>query len=116
MFGWNLDSERVFGQAEGMPRTRVRRRRLVLTGLIVVLTACLLGPVGHAFVAGAEVRKTSQHTYVVRPGDTLWSIAGREVAPGVDPRPMIDAIERANGGVAAGMLVAGRPHVIPASA
>ena len=43
-------------------------------------------------------------TYVVEPGDTLWSIA-RRVAPGRDPRPVVDGLIKANdlrGGLQAG--------------
>jgi Tfp pilus assembly protein FimV len=36
-------------------------------------------------------------TYVVRPGDTLWSIAAA-IAPDSDPRPVVDALRDANGG------------------
>jgi len=49
---------------------------------------------------------------VVRPGDTLWSIA-RRVAPGQDPRGVVDAIADANG-VEAGSLVPGQTLVLPA--
>jgi hypothetical protein len=41
---------------------------------------------------------------VVQPGDTLWGIA-RQVAPGRDPRPVVDEIVEANdlrGGLQAG--------------
>jgi len=49
---------------------------------------------------------------VVRPGDTLWLIA-RRVAPGQDPRGVVDAIVGANG-VEAGSLVPGQTLVLPA--
>ena len=51
-------------------------------------------------------------TYRVQKGDSLWSIAER-LAPTEDPRPMVDAIARANG-LAAGDLVPGQSLVIPA--
>ena len=35
--------------------------------------------------------------YVVRPGDTLWTIAA-EIAPDDDPRAVVDALREANGG------------------
>ena len=36
-------------------------------------------------------------TYVVEPGDTVWSIAAA-LAPDADPRPLVDEIVDANGG------------------
>jgi hypothetical protein len=70
-----------------------RRRRLaaVVMGVGVVLAA------GHAGAAlggtslaapGARPRVVS---HVVEPGDTLWSVA-RDLAPGSDPRPVVDAL------------------------
>jgi hypothetical protein len=37
--------------------------------------------------------------YVVQPGDTWWDLAA-SVAPGEDPRPVVDALIEANGGAA----------------
>jgi nucleoid-associated protein YgaU len=51
------------------------------------------------------------HRYVVRPGDTLWSIA-RGVQDG-DPRPLVDAIQAANR-ADPGVLVPGQVLIIPA--
>ena len=36
-------------------------------------------------------------TITVRPGDSLWSIAQR-LAPGEDPRPIVDELEQARHG------------------
>ena len=36
-------------------------------------------------------------TYVVKPGDTLWTIAAA-IAPDSDPRPVVHALRAANGG------------------
>jgi LysM domain-containing protein len=113
-FGWSLDSERMFGHPGLMARTRVRRRRFALTVLILALTAFLVGPVSHALVAGAEVRRAPHRTYVVRPGDTIFSIASRQVTEGADPRPMVDAIEDANE-IGPGRLIPGQALVIPAA-
>jgi hypothetical protein len=33
---------------------------------------------------------------VVRPGDTIWAIARRQVGPGEDPRPVVDRLIRDN--------------------
>jgi hypothetical protein len=38
-------------------------------------------------------------TYVVQPGDSLWSIALR-LKPGDDPRPVVDELSRRAGGAA----------------
>ena len=62
-----------------------------------VATAALDAP---GEVAPAAVPGASQApVYVVRAGDTLWSIA-RAVRPGADPRPIVDALSaRVPGGV-----------------
>ncbi len=78
-----------------------------------LVAAAWAGPVGHA-LAGAEATTVASHRYVVRSGDTLWSIASR-IAQGEDPRPIVDAITQANQ-VDAGALVPGRTLVIPTSA
>jgi len=89
--------------------TRVRRRRLVVLVGLVVLTIALVAGV-RALVSFSAVPSSpaptpvdggtapvAGRTYVVQPGDTLWSIA-RRVAPDRDPRPVVDALRRANGG------------------
>jgi Tfp pilus assembly protein FimV len=69
--------------------------------------------------AGAGVRSTAPgdrspaRTYVVRPGDTVWRIAGRLAIPGADLRPLVDGIVDANR-VDPGSLMAGQTLVIPA--
>lgn len=89
--------------------TRVRRRRLAALVLAVLMAASLV--VGVQALAGlAEIGGTSTpqpvderlgpvagERYVVQPGDTLWTIAER-LAPGDDPRPVVDALRAANGG------------------
>jgi Tfp pilus assembly protein FimV len=64
--------------------------------------------------APERIEPVSSTTHLVRPGDTLWSIA-RDVAPGSDPRPVVDALVAANGDLDPGSLVPGRVLVIPAS-
>ncbi len=68
------------------------------------------GPVGREVAASEPARVTSAR-YVVKAGDTLWSIAVR-MAPGRDPRPLVDAIAEANA-VDPGALVPGQPLVVP---
>jgi Tfp pilus assembly protein FimV len=77
------------------------RGRLLATVLIVA--AFLLVLPGLAKGDGPD-RPAPRVHYVVQPGDTLWSIA-RRVAPGRDPRPVVDAMVEANhlhGGLQAG--------------
>lgn len=75
-----------------------RRRRLVA----LAVGAGLALAVGHAgaalggdSLAPAE-RRPEVVTVVVEPGDTLWSVA-RRLAPGRDPRPVVDALVQARG-------------------
>lgn len=77
----------------------------------MVVATVLLGPVGHAFQAEAAPRH--QRTAVVRPGDTLWSIARRS-EPASDPRAVVAAIVVANG-VQAAELMPGQRLVLSAS-
>jgi Tfp pilus assembly protein FimV len=90
--------------------TRVRRRRLAA----LLLTLALIGAIataGRALISAASSVEPSSpqpveatllspavgETYVVKPGDTLWSIASA-IAPNSDPRPVVDALRAANGG------------------
>ena len=68
------------------------RARMLAVALIVA--AFLLVAPGLAKGDGPQ-RPSPQVHYVVEPGDTLWSIA-RRVAPGRDPRPVVDAMVEAN--------------------
>ena len=45
----------------------------------------------------SESARTSGPSTVVRPGDSLWSVAAR-LAPGDDPRPVVDALAAARHG------------------
>ena len=97
-----------------MTRTRVRRRRRAVgVGLAAVL--CLLAW-SNVVAAGAQQTRgiaeaRPQQAYVVREGDTLWSIASR-IGAGRDPRLVVDAIARANG-IAGATVVPGEALVIP---
>jgi nucleoid-associated protein YgaU len=68
-----------------------RARLLLVAGAAAV--ALLVAP-GLARGEGPE-RPAATVTYTVEPGDTLWSIA-RRVAPGRDPRPVVDRLIEAN--------------------
>jgi hypothetical protein len=90
--------------------TRIRRRRLVAL-LVAVALLGAAATAGRALLdAATSVEPSSPQsvdppalsppagrTYVVRPGDTLWSIAAA-IAPDSDPRPVVDALRDANGG------------------
>jgi hypothetical protein len=98
------------------PAGRARLFALVVTSVVVLVWN---GPSGHdAPEAGASpsaspVAAVAEPTafYVVRSGDTLWDIA-RRLHPGADPRPIVDALARANGGAA---LRAGDRLPLPAA-
>ena len=91
--------------------TRGRRVLLVLAALplAIGLAFAALGS-GSAYAGGEEV-SASFETVTVMPGDTLWSIA-EDVAPGTDPREVIEALQQLNllGG---GMLMVGEELAIP---
>lgn len=92
-----------------MTRTRVRRRRTTLAVCALLVGAALAGPVVRELTHGDPVR-VSRQAYVVRPGDTLWTIA-RRVARSEDPRELVDAISAANG-IDAGELIPGQTLVV----
>jgi hypothetical protein len=105
-----VDSEQVFGQdgrlieqvfPEEVDRMRVRWARVI--AIVLVVAGALLVAPGLARGDGPD-RPAPRVTYVVESGDTLWSIA-RRVAPGRDPRPVVDGLIEANdlrGGLQAG--------------
>lgn len=70
------------------------------------------GQAAQALGDGPDGRRDVRH--VVQPGETLWSIA-QQVSPRQDPRPLIQAIEQANG-VTAAELVPGLSLRVPLDA
>jgi nucleoid-associated protein YgaU len=81
------------------PSVAVRRRRVVLgtvaAGLLVALALPWSGTGGSLATSGSALAGEAviaHHTYVVRPGDTLWSIAVR-LDPTGDPRPVVAKLE-----------------------
>jgi nucleoid-associated protein YgaU len=111
MFGSSLDSERTFDSISNVNRTRVRRRGLAMVAGAAIVAAVWAGPAADATGDPRGTLPESSHRYVVRPGDTLWSIAERAGQRG-DPRELVDAIASVNG-VQAGAIVPGQTLLIP---
>ena len=86
-------------------RARVLAIALVVAGSLVVVPGLARGD-------WPDRPAAPRVTYVVEPGDTLWSIA-RRVAPGRDPRPVVDGLIEAND--VRGGLQAGQELSIPVS-
>jgi LysM repeat protein len=83
----------------GRPRARAsvrltRRGRLVALVLLLMLAALVAALAAPA--SRAADPPGARQTAVVRPGDTLWSVAERH-RPGRDPFGTIDEIRRLNG-------------------
>lgn len=94
------------------PSPRVYRRRRMAAAVLAV-GAGALGALGLGTVAGrlgggpltasepgisvTGARLVSGATYVVAPGDTLWSIA-RRAQPAGDVRPLVQSLERSRQG------------------
>ncbi len=75
-----------------------RRRVAALAVLVGVVVLALVAPLLSAG-AGADdglPPAGAPAVYVVKPGDSLWSIA-QELAPRRDPRPVVSALRRAAG-------------------
>jgi LysM domain len=71
------------------PEVRRRRTLLVVMGVLLgVLALPLSGTGGHSHPIGSALPVAGPITYVVQPGDSLWSIAER-VDPSGDPRPLM---------------------------
>ncbi len=84
--------------------------RLTRRGVHVVATVLALAALGLVLIARASAPATPMAhsrpvpaTVTVRAGDTLWSIASR-LAPQVDPRAEVAALQRLNGLGAAGLM------------
>lgn len=89
----------VAGARRASHAAYVRRRvAAAVLGLVLVVVA---GRAAGAALGGgplvASERRPSVTTYVVQPGDSLWSIA-EELEAGRDPRPVVDALAEARGG------------------
>ncbi len=83
---------------------------------LAVLVGCWFGAGALAGAGGGHLVRLpgsrpvpGGYAYVVRPGDTLWSLAAR-LEPGSDPRPLMD---RLSGQLQGGKLLAGAVLVVP---
>lgn len=94
-----------------MKRTRVRYGRVTALALAVFLAVPATNAVLSAS-AEARPRHEIHLTVTVRPGDTLWDIAGLYL-PDVDPRQAVDGIASLNG-IDAGYVLPGQKLLIPA--
>jgi Tfp pilus assembly protein FimV len=94
-----------------MARTRVRWGRVAALAASAVLMVGVAGKAAGAAGttgAGSERQHAATRTYVVRAGDTLWSIASRLSAPSADLRPVVDRIaaeNHVNGSLPAGAVL-----------
>jgi Tfp pilus assembly protein FimV len=87
---------------------------LAVVGAVLGLRMVQGQPPAASFEASAAAATSSpagaaEAVHVVAEGDTLWAIA-QDLAPGRDPRPVVDALAARNGGTA---LRAGDLLVIP---
>jgi len=64
---------------------------------VTVAAGAVLGIRGAVTSAATPGPRVAQHVYVVRAGDTLWSVAARVAGPRADPRPVVDDLIRRNG-------------------
>ncbi|MGE5227298.1 MAG: LysM peptidoglycan-binding domain-containing protein [Planctomycetaceae bacterium] len=95
-----------------MYRTYVRRCRTLAAGLLTLTLALGLPAAANALHApGSGMRAVGAHRYVVRQGDTLWSIATR-VAAGRDPRQVVQRLSAANH-LDGAAIVPGQSLVVP---
>jgi hypothetical protein len=82
----------------GKPALRLTRRGravLLLSLVTLLLAAFSLGRVGSQAAPSSAKAPTPLAQTVVQPGETLWAVAKR-VAPGHDPRAVIDRIADLN--------------------
>lgn len=89
------------------------RLAAVLVLVLLLLAAFSLGRTVAEGSTTAPAPAPQVEEVVVQPGDTLWAIAQR-VAPGQDPRPVIDRIRELNA-LPSAELQAGQQLLLPSS-
>ena len=96
-------------------RAAARRRRLRGLGRLALLALVLLATVWlgvRVANATSDPATITEHTYVVRNGDTLWSVARRAYPADLDTRQLVFDIERRNG-LASADIRPGESLVLP---
>ena len=89
-----------------------RRRRLAVMAAAAIVSVILglrLGSALGSVPASAPERPPVPSAYVVRPGDTLWSIAS-QLQPDGDVRNLVADLIKANGGDS---IVSGQTLMVP---
>lgn len=87
---------RAEARRRAMARRRaVTRRRAALGAVVVALAATMLVAGGPGSVAPAATH-AGPRVVTVRPGESLWSLAGRYAPAGFDPRAYVDALTALN--------------------
>lgn len=84
-------------------------KRIVIA---LALVGALLGFRASTVTAGLERPSEPVWSHVVKPGETLWQLAG-SAAPDRDPREVVDLLVRSND-LRGGLIVPGQRLVLPA--
>ncbi|MFC4858505.1 LysM peptidoglycan-binding domain-containing protein [Actinophytocola glycyrrhizae] len=89
-----------------------RRPRLQVVWVLVVASAACAAVLGLGALAGAVAPSVPSETTVVRvkPGESLWELAGR-VAPASDASVVVERIRELNG--VEGLVRPGQPLTVP---
>jgi nucleoid-associated protein YgaU len=88
------------------------RRRLLLVALVLTILGGGVQLVDS--MRGDEFERVAVSSHVVRPGDTLWGIAG-QLAPDRDRRDVVDELRRSNADLTdSARLAVGQVITVPA--
>jgi hypothetical protein len=85
---------------------RFRRRRLAVLAVVALVVVPAMAALATSPSEATSAPPAASEPlldvdlsgfYLAQPGDTLWTIAQR-LAPGTDPRPLVDRLAQLNGG------------------